>query len=153
MLKELNDIVKEFEKLHIEVIEAFFDEEIEGYNHPGLYYMAKSIDVMGKVDAVYFTKDWASARGCRIEREIAKAYGVKILDYDFLPKYAEEEAVPRTQYKTWKEYLEKKEAENEMLGIHDSVTLEYGQPKEVNINGKRYRPKDPLDPLSVLEEV
>lgn len=39
---------------------------------------------MGQVDAVYFTKDWASARGCKIEREIAKAYGVKILDYDFL---------------------------------------------------------------------
>lgn len=39
---------------------------------------------MGKVDAVYFTKDWQMARGCRIERQIAKEYGVKILDYDFL---------------------------------------------------------------------
>ncbi len=39
---------------------------------------------MGQVDAVYFTKDWQLGRGCKIEREIAKAYGVKILDYDFL---------------------------------------------------------------------
>ena len=39
---------------------------------------------MAKVDAVYFTKDWRNARGCRIERQIAKEYGLKILDYDFL---------------------------------------------------------------------
>lgn len=39
---------------------------------------------MGQVDAVYFAKDWQLARGCRIEREVAKAYGIKILEYDFL---------------------------------------------------------------------
>lgn len=56
--------------------------------------MAKSINAMGKVDAVYFTKDWMLARGCKIEREIAKAYGVKILDYDFLEE--KEEVLIRT---------------------------------------------------------
>lgn len=92
-VKENKKKIKEaFAKLHIEVVNNIFLEEAQGYNYPALYYLAKSIDIMGKVDAVYFVKDWASARGCRIERKIAENYGVKILDYDFLPDYAEEEA-------------------------------------------------------------
>ena len=44
----------------------------------------KKDDVIGKVDAVYFVKDWKTARGCRIERQICEAYGVKILEYNFI---------------------------------------------------------------------
>lgn len=60
------------------------------YNHEALYYIGKSIDVMGKVDAVYFAYDWQTARGCRIERQIAQEYGVKILEYDFLDEIKNE---------------------------------------------------------------
>ena len=84
-VKEQKRKIKEaFAKLHIEVVNSVFMEEVEGYNHTALYYIAKSIDVMGKVDAVYFVKDWETARGCRIERQICEAYGVKILEYDFI---------------------------------------------------------------------
>lgn len=46
--------------------------------------------MIGKVDAVYFTKDWSTARGCRIERLVCKEYGVKILDANFLEEPKEE---------------------------------------------------------------
>lgn len=80
------EIVKKFAKLHIDVENTLFNEEVnnEAYNHPAMYYIAKSIDAIGKVDAVYFTKDWREARGCRIERMICSEYGIKILDEDFL---------------------------------------------------------------------
>ena len=69
------------------------------YNHEALYYIAKSIDVMGKVDAVYFAYDWATARGCRIERKIAEEYGVKILEYDFLDEIRDEyQSTTRVSY-------------------------------------------------------
>lgn len=86
---EKQRIVDKLEKLHIEVVNSLFDEEALNDINAGLYYMAKSIEVMSNVDAVLFTKDWQTARGCRIERQIAKEYGVKILDYTFI----EEEAV------------------------------------------------------------
>ena len=60
------------------------------YNHEALYYIAKSIDVIGKVDAVYFAYDWQTARGCRIERKICQEYGIKILEYDFLDEIKNE---------------------------------------------------------------
>lgn len=34
-------------------------------------------------------KDWREARGCKIERQICEAYGVKILEYDFLDEFKE----------------------------------------------------------------
>lgn len=94
--EEKRKIKEAFAKLHIEVVNSIFLEEPRQgeYNHEALYYIAKSIDVMGKVDAVYFVKDWQSARGCRIERKIAQEYGVKILDYDFLE---EKETIKRIQ--------------------------------------------------------
>ncbi len=82
--KERKEMVDKFNKLHIEVVDTFFEEEAEGYNHVALYYIAKSVMEMAKVDAVYFADNWQNARGCRIEHQIAKEYGIKILYSDFL---------------------------------------------------------------------
>ena len=44
-----------------------------------LCFMAKSLEHMCLVDVVYFVKGWENARGCRIEHEAAKAYGMTII--------------------------------------------------------------------------
>lgn len=44
-----------------------------------LCFMAKGIDVMSTCTAVFFCKGWEQARGCRIEHDIAKAYGLQII--------------------------------------------------------------------------
>lgn len=44
-----------------------------------LAFMAKSLTNMSLCHAAYFCKGWKNARGCRIEHEAAKAYGLKIL--------------------------------------------------------------------------
>lgn len=44
-----------------------------------LFYLAKSLEAMSHCHAVYFCKGWEKARGCRIEHEAAKSYGLKIL--------------------------------------------------------------------------
>ena len=44
-----------------------------------LCFLAKSLDKMSKCHAVYFCKGWENARGCRIEYEAAKAYGLDII--------------------------------------------------------------------------
>lgn len=41
-----------------------------------LCFMAKSLEHMCLVDAVYFVKGWEDARGCRIEHAAAEAYSV-----------------------------------------------------------------------------
>lgn len=44
-----------------------------------LCFLAKSLDNMSKCHAAYFCKGWENARGCKIEHEVAKAYGLTIL--------------------------------------------------------------------------
>lgn len=44
-----------------------------------LCFLAKSLENMSLCNAVYFCKGWEQARGCRIEHEAAKAYGMKII--------------------------------------------------------------------------
>lgn len=50
-----------------------------GVKHVPLCFLAKGLEQMCTVDAVYFCEGWENARGCRIEHEAAKAYGVKRL--------------------------------------------------------------------------
>lgn len=44
-----------------------------------LCFLAKSLENMSLCHAAYFCKGWENARGCRIEHEAAKAYGLEVL--------------------------------------------------------------------------
>ena len=50
-----------------------------------LCFLAKSLENMSLCHAAYFCKGWENTRGCRLEHEAAKAYGVEII-------YEEQEA-------------------------------------------------------------
>lgn len=43
-----------------------------------LFLLAESLGIMSQCHAVYFCKGWEKARGCRVEHEAAKAYGLDI---------------------------------------------------------------------------
>ena len=47
-----------------------------------LCFLAKSLENMSLCHAAYFCKGWENARGCRIEHEAAKAYGLTIIYED-----------------------------------------------------------------------
>ena len=50
--------------------------------NPPAVFLGRSILKLGECDAVYFCKGWEEARGCRIERIVAKEYGLEIIDED-----------------------------------------------------------------------
>ena len=78
---ERKQLVEELEKQGHEVVNTIFAEETPKDCDNALYYLSKSIEAMGKVDAVVFMPGWADARGCMIENQIALAYGkfIKII--------------------------------------------------------------------------
>ena len=53
--------------------------EARGVVQIPLCSLAKSLENMSLCHAAYFCKGWEQARGCRIEHEAAKAYGLKII--------------------------------------------------------------------------
>ena len=50
-----------------------------GVENIPLCFLAKSLENMSLCSAAYFCKGWENARGCRIEHEAAKAYGLDII--------------------------------------------------------------------------
>jgi len=53
--------------------------EKRGVVNTPLCSLAKSLENMSLCHVAYFCKGWENARGCRIEHEAAKAYGLEIL--------------------------------------------------------------------------
>jgi len=56
--------------------------EARGVVQIPLCFLAKSLENMANCHAAYFCKGWENARGCRIEHEAAKNYGLEIIYED-----------------------------------------------------------------------
>lgn len=59
--------------------------EARGVVQIPLCFLAKSLENMSLCHTAYFCKGWENARGCRIEHEAAKAYGLEII-YEVEPE-------------------------------------------------------------------
>ena len=81
--EERKAIIEKFNNMHIEVIDTIFTDEPPKDCNFAVYYLGKSISAMKDIDALYMCDDWREARGCKIEYEVAKSYGIKILYSDF----------------------------------------------------------------------
>ena len=78
-----NEIIAKFNKMHIEVIDTLFTDEVPADCNIAVYYLGKSISAMKDIDVLYMCDGWREARGCQIEHEVAIKYGIKILYSDF----------------------------------------------------------------------
>lgn len=81
ILRERYAAVAEAEQIigePVTVLDSFFE------NAPSdagpLWYIGQSILLLAFADAVYFCKGWQNARGCRIEHECAKEYGLDCIE-------------------------------------------------------------------------
>ena len=67
-----------------EVVNTFFKEgfdrmiDVQSFDK-SIYFLAKSIEKMSECQAVYFCRGWENTRGCQIEHEVAKKYGLEII--------------------------------------------------------------------------
>lgn len=69
--------IKDAEKMvgePVEVIDSFFQSAPTDARP--LWFLGKSLELMATADVVYFAEGWQDARGCRIEHESAKEYGI-----------------------------------------------------------------------------
>lgn len=81
--EERQNIIEKFNKMHIEVINTLFTEEVPDNCNVTVYYLGKSISAMKDIDALYMCDNWFNARRCKIENQVAREYGIKILDKEF----------------------------------------------------------------------
>ncbi len=63
-------------KEDVMVIDSFFKD---GDMKP-LEYLGESLKLLAGADWVWFCKGWEQARGCKIENQCARKYGISILN-------------------------------------------------------------------------
>lgn len=70
-----------YEVINTTVDDAYYQDKLSDPEtvNPALCYLVKSLDNMTKCDAAFFCKGWEYSRGCKLEHDIAKAYGIKII--------------------------------------------------------------------------
>ena len=79
--------IKELTKRGYEIVNTLFTDEYysdksmkkRGVEQIPLCFLAESLKNMSLCHAVYFCRGWENARGCKIEHETAKAYGLDII--------------------------------------------------------------------------
>lgn len=72
---ERENIIKQIKENGDEYVDTIIAEEPPKDSNTAMWYLAKSIEIMSKVDIVYFMRGWENARGCIIENKICQDYG------------------------------------------------------------------------------
>lgn len=73
---------KRFSEFEIEVIDSYHHKDVPN-NAGRLWYLGTSIRMMGEADIVVFLYNWVSAKGCRIEHNVCKSYGIPHMFLDY----------------------------------------------------------------------
>lgn len=79
IIEERQELIKQLENEGHEVMDTIIKETAPNHTNAGLWYLAKSIEMMSEADAVVFMPGWENARGCKLERACAEAYNIKII--------------------------------------------------------------------------
>ena len=64
-----------------EMVDTYRQEEAPEDAGP-TYYLGRSIQILGSCDQVWFINDWKNYRGCRVEYEVCKIYGIPHYELD-----------------------------------------------------------------------
>ena len=84
ILQERKTIISMVEAAYgaVEVIDSFIKEKAPANVNVSLWFLARSIKLLSEADIAYFTSGWKEVRGCKIENDCAKAYGIKTIEED-----------------------------------------------------------------------
>jgi len=74
-------IKKLYKNEEVKEINSFFEMDVQSKN-VSLRMLGMSLELLAEADIAVFVDGWSLARGCKIEHDAAKAYGIKIIDLE-----------------------------------------------------------------------
>lgn len=80
IIAERAKIREEYESKGWKFKETLIDEFSGEKN--ALWFLGESLKRLSECDYVIFVEGWKEARGCRLENECCKAYGIKVIERD-----------------------------------------------------------------------
>ena len=68
----------------IEIIDSFFKDA--PHDAKPLWFLGKAFELLSTADLAFFAKGWDKYRGCRMEYQACKEYGIYYIDENFYNK-------------------------------------------------------------------
>lgn len=83
VLHDIEEATFYIKRMHpdCEVVNTYRQEWVPEIVAP-TYYLGRSIQILGSCDQVWFLNDWKNYRGCLVEHEVCKAYGIPHYELD-----------------------------------------------------------------------
>lgn len=73
---DIIDLVKKmYPNEYIIPINSYIEQDPPKDSHPGIWYLARSIEYLSAADVAVFDKGYDECRGCTLEYEICRKYG------------------------------------------------------------------------------
>ena len=80
ILNERNEVIEILKsKYGVEVFDSYFEDYDPQNGSIPIKYLAKSIEVLAEADVLLCVGGWKNSKGCKVEHECAKQYGIKII--------------------------------------------------------------------------
>lgn len=86
VLHDIEEATFYIKRMHpdCEVINTYRQEGVPEIVAP-TYYLGRSIQILGSCDQVWFINDWKNYRGCLVEYDVCKIYGIPCYTLDLRP--------------------------------------------------------------------
>lgn len=75
--RAVDSIKSKYPDQEIEILDTFFKDA--PHEAAPLWFLGKSIQLLGKADLAYFIGDWKNYRGCRTEKTVCDEYGIETM--------------------------------------------------------------------------
>lgn len=75
--KYVTRLYKDIYKDDVEVIDSFFEDA--PHNAKPLWFLSKSFELLSTADIAVFVDNWFEYRGCVMENEACKKYGIEFI--------------------------------------------------------------------------
>lgn len=84
-MKRVKEKVINYFKEDVKILPSYFDKvptgDLNVKNEP-LYCLSKSLEILSCADVIVMTTGWENCRGCKIEYECARLYGIMVIYED-----------------------------------------------------------------------
>lgn len=72
------------ESMGFEYVDNFITDTPPANCNQPLWYLAKSLEIMATCDDVLLLPGWVTARGCQLEEQVARAYGISCWQWPWI---------------------------------------------------------------------
>lgn len=76
--RAIRTIREKYPEEDIEILDSFF--ESAPHDAKPLWFLGKSFEILSNADLAYFCREWNNYRGCNMEHQACRVYGIEIIE-------------------------------------------------------------------------